>query len=71
MAPSLMPITAGITSNNTANIEGYGGAASTNHFAAGGTLIMALMILSILLDGARFILMKNPNLVVTHDNNLR
>jgi hypothetical protein len=44
------------------------GAASTNHFAVGGTLIMGLMMLSILLDGARFIFMKNTNLVATHDN---
>jgi glycopeptide antibiotics resistance protein len=79
MAASLMPITADstaditadITANNTANNEGESTAASTNHFAAGGTLIMALMIFSILLDGARFILMKNTNLVATHDNNLQ
>jgi VanZ family protein len=75
MAASLMPITADstadITVNNTANSVGESGAPSTNHFAAGGTLIMALMIFSILLDGARFILMKNTNLVVTHDNNLQ
>jgi hypothetical protein len=75
MAASLMPITADstadITVNNTANNEGEITAASTNHFAAGGTLIMALMISSILLDGARFISMKNTNLVATHDNNFQ
>jgi glycopeptide antibiotics resistance protein len=71
MAVSLMPITADITANNTANSEGESGAARTNHFSARSTLIMVLMIFSILLDGARFLLMKNTNLVVTHDNNLR
>jgi glycopeptide antibiotics resistance protein len=75
MAVSLITITADstadITVNNTGNNEGKNTAASTNHFAAGGTLIMALMMLSILLDGARFILMKNTNLVATHDNNLQ
>jgi hypothetical protein len=71
MVAGLMPSTADITADSAANNTAKSGAASTNHFAAGGTLIMALMVLSILLDGARFILMKNTNLVATHDNNLQ
>jgi hypothetical protein len=67
IAASLMPSTA----DNTANSLGESGAASTNHFSARSTLIIVLMMFSILLDGARFILMKNTNLVVTHDNNLQ
>jgi hypothetical protein len=69
MAAGLMPITADSTADITANNEGESTAASTNHFAAGGTLIMALMMLSILLDGAKYVLMKKINLVATNDNN--
>jgi hypothetical protein len=71
MAASLMPITADSTADITVNNTGESGPANTNHFAAGGTLIMALMMLSILLDGARFILMKNNDIVANHDNNLQ
>jgi hypothetical protein len=71
MAASLMPSTADSTAYNTANSVGESGAASANHFAVGGTLIMGFMMLSILLNGARYILMKNTHLVATHDNNLQ
>lgn len=71
MAASLMPSTADNTANIKANSAGESGAASAGHFAVGTTLIIGFMMLSILLDGARFILMKNTHLVANHDNNLQ
>jgi hypothetical protein len=44
-------------------------AASTNNFATGTTLIMGLMMLSILFDGARYTLIKNIKVASTNDIN--
>jgi glycopeptide antibiotics resistance protein len=60
IAAGLMPSTA----NSTADSGGR----STNHFAVGTTLIMGLMMLSILLDGARYILTSHKNYFFTKNN---
>jgi glycopeptide antibiotics resistance protein len=70
-ADNTVNITVNNTVNNTANSAGESGAAITKHDAVGGSLIMGSMILSILLDGTKLILMKNTNLVSTHNNNLK
>jgi hypothetical protein len=49
---------------SAANSEGR----STNHFAVGTTLIMGLMMLSILFDGARYILTSHKNFFSANNN---